>query len=155
MEYKLYCDGACRGNQNDENIGAWAYIFTNAEEIVLLKGGDTAYNTTNNKMELMSLIAALEALIRQNYQKANINVYMDSEYVVKGIKEWSPNWIKQGWKNSKGKPVQNQMYWKELLALLEQFPNITISWVRREDKGITIVDKIANILINKKEEELL
>lgn len=93
MKYQIFSDGGCRGNKRGtENIGAWAYaVFDNSGSQLSHQTG-VAYNTTNNQMELMAAIRALESL--EAPSKIQMNV--DSQYVLKGITEWLRGWKRNG-----------------------------------------------------------
>lgn len=102
---KIFTDGACRGNPGP---GGWAAILRYnavAKEI----SGFERY-TTNNRMEMMAAIRALEAIKR----RSKIEVYTDSQYLKKGMEEWITGWKQKGWINSKKDPVANSDLWKEL-----------------------------------------
>jgi ribonuclease HI len=101
----IYTDGACSGNPGP---GGWGAILTFGTKEKELFGGDKA--TTNNRMELMGAIAALESLTRP----CPVVLYTDSQYVQKGIKEWIHSWKKRGWKKADGKPVINADLWQRL-----------------------------------------
>lgn len=116
---KIYCDGACRGNGKENNIGAYGAIImykNNTKEIY-----KAFSNTTNNKMELMGAIKSLELL---NKYDIPVEVYCDSAYVVSGINEWIYGWLKKNWKTSTKKPVENKELWKELYDLKNKFTDI-------------------------------
>lgn len=116
----LYCDGGCSGNQTSENIGGWGTVLVYREHIKELKGGE--FNTTNNRMELTALIEGLRAI--QNTAKP-VSVYSDSAYIVNCFhQKWHINWQKNGWKNSKKEPVENQDLWQELLDLVARHPQV-------------------------------
>lgn len=102
---EIHSDGACLGNPGP---GGWACLLRHEKKERELSGGEIL--TTNNRMELMAAIQGLEAL----KSSCNVSLYSDSQYVLKGIKEWMPNWIKRGWKNSAGEPVKNQDLWQRL-----------------------------------------
>jgi ribonuclease HI len=102
---EIHSDGACLGNPGP---GGWACLLRHEKKERELSGGEIL--TTNNRMELMAAIQGLEAL----KSPCNVSLYSDSQYVLKGIKEWMPNWIKRGWKNSAGEPVKNQDLWQRL-----------------------------------------
>ena len=111
----IYTDGACSGNQNDDNIGGWGCVLEFAGVQKELCGGEV--NTTNNRMELTALIEGLAALKEKGLF---INVFSDSSYLVNCFKEkWYEGWIKNGWKNSKKQPVENRELWERLLGLME------------------------------------
>jgi ribonuclease HI len=101
----IYTDGACSGNPGP---GGWGAILTFGVTEKELFGGEKA--TTNNRMELMGAIAALESLTRP----CPVVLYTDSQYVQKGIKEWIHGWKKRGWKKADGKPVINADLWQRL-----------------------------------------
>jgi ribonuclease HI len=101
----IYTDGACRGNPGP---GGWGALMKyNGTEKELYGGED---NTTNNRMELMAAIKALEALTRS----CTVNLYTDSQYVRKGITEWMQQWKKRNWRTAAKKPVKNVDLWQTL-----------------------------------------
>jgi len=108
---EIYTDGACSGNPGP---GGWAAVLMYDEHIKELSGGSE--HTTNQRMELEAAIQALKAL----KEPCKVKLYSDSAYMINCFSQnWYKNWLKNGWKNSKGKPVENQDLWKELLALRE------------------------------------
>ncbi|KIQ69168.1 ribonuclease HI [Wenxinia marina] len=109
-ELYAYTDGACSGNPGPGGWGA-LLIARDGEAVVRereLSGGEA--QTTNNRMELMAAISALEALDRA----AAITVVTDSAYVKGGITEWIAGWKRKGWRTSTGKPVKNEDLWRRL-----------------------------------------
>lgn len=143
-EIIIYTDGACRGNQNDNNIGAWAYRLEFGEHIK--EYSNVARNTTNNIMELTAVIQALRAIKPGARELYTIKVYSDSQYVVSGVNEWSKKWIKTGFKN-----VKNTELWKILLMLIKQFPNLTLCKVSGHSghEGNERVDFLCNEAMDK------
>ncbi len=108
---EIFSDGACSGNPGPGGFGAILRCDGREKEI---SGGDP--HTTNNRMELLGVITALEAL----KYPCEVRVTTDSKYVVDGIsKGWAVGWRKRGWKKSDGKPALNPDLWERLLALLE------------------------------------
>jgi ribonuclease HI len=101
----IHTDGACSGNPGP---GGWGAILTFGDHEKELRGGEP--NTTNNRMELMAAISALEALKR----RSDVDLYLDSEYVRKGISQWIHNWKRNGWKTADKKPVKNGELWQRL-----------------------------------------
>lgn len=137
----IYTDGACSGNPGP---GGWGVVLIYDEHEKELSGGEAA--TTNNRMELMAAIEALEAL----KQTCEVTIYTDSTYVRKGITEWMPSWEKKGWKNSKGQPVKNQDLWMRLKTAAVPH-SITWKWVKGH-AGNTYnerVDRLAVEAINR------
>ena len=111
----IYTDGACSGNQNEENIGGWGCVLEFAGHEKELSGGEV--NTTNNRMELTALIEALSALKEGGLL---LHIYSDSSYLVNCFRNnWYRSWQRNGWKNAQKKPVENRELWEKLLALLE------------------------------------
>lgn len=104
---EIFTDGACRGNPGP---GGWGALLRYGEHERELFGGEA--NTTNNRMELMAAIRALETL----REPCDVDVTTDSEYVRKGISEWLPAWKARNWKTTDRKPVKNADLWQ----LLEQ-----------------------------------
>lgn len=103
----IHTDGACSGNPGP---GGWGAILQSGGKTRELKGGELA--TTNNRMELMAAIQALEALTRD----CKVELHTDSTYVMKGISEWIHNWKRRGWMTADKKPVKNDDLWKRLDA---------------------------------------
>ena len=112
----IYTDGACAGNQNESNLGGWGCVLEYNGREKELCGGEE--NTTNNRMELTALIEGLSAL-RESGLK--LRIFSDSSYLVNCFRSrWYLSWQKNGWKNSRKKPVENRELWEKLLALLEE-----------------------------------
>jgi ribonuclease HI len=101
----IYTDGACSGNPGP---GGWGAILLWGDHEREVLGGDPA--TTNNRMELMAAIRALEALTRP----CRVELHTDSQYVRTGITEWVRNWKARGWKTADRKPVKNEDLWRRL-----------------------------------------
>lgn len=113
---KIYTDGACSGNQNEENIGGWGAILEFGPHQKELFGGEP--NTTNNRMEMTGLLEALKA-IKKPGQK--IQVFCDSSYLMDCFrKKWYEKWLKNGWMTSGKKPVENKDLWEQLLPFLDE-----------------------------------
>ena len=137
---KIYTDGSCLGNPGD---GGWAAIIVENEKKTHIKGSKK--DTTNNQMELLAPIKAIEKIP----QGSKVQIYTDSKYVKSGITEWIHNWKKNGWKTANKQPVKNQDLWTEL-------DNMTIAyeiewiWVKghSSDKLNNEVDLIAREAAN-------
>ncbi len=139
----IYTDGACSGNQNQNNVGGWGVYLEYKGNIKELCGGEV--NTTNNRMEMMAVIEALKALKRKDYP---VELHTDSAYVSNCFKQkWYVNWRKNGWKNSKKQPVENKDLWIEMLELYESFDNIEIIKVKGH-AGVELNER-ADALANK------
>jgi iron complex transport system ATP-binding protein len=105
---EIYTDGACSGNPGP---GGWGALLRSGKVETELCGGEPA--TTNNRMELLAVIEALQSLT----QPVEAHVYTDSQYVQKGISEWIHNWKRRGWKTASKEPVKNEDLWRRLDAL--------------------------------------
>ena len=116
----VFTDGACSGNPGP---GGWGVILRYGELEKELKGGDR--NTTNNRMELMAAISALEALKKP----AIVDLTTDSQYVRQGITSWIHNWKRNGWRTSDKKPVKNVDLWQRLDAALKPH-QVNWHWVK-------------------------
>ncbi|MGB6541822.1 MAG: ribonuclease HI [Xanthobacteraceae bacterium] len=116
----IHTDGACSGNPGP---GGWGAILTFGDHESELKGGEAL--TTNNRMELMAAISALEALKRP----CRVDLHTDSRYLRDGITTWIGNWKRNGWRTADKKPVKNADLWKRLEAALAQH-QIRWHWVR-------------------------
>jgi ribonuclease HI len=101
----IYTDGACSGNPGP---GGWGAILISGTHRKELSGGEA--QTTNNRIELMAAISALEALKRSSH----VDLHTDSEYVKNGISAWIHGWKKKGWKTAANKPVKNAELWQQL-----------------------------------------
>ena len=132
----IYTDGACKGNPGP---GGWGAILKYGESEKEMWGGDKV--TTNNRMEMMAAIEALEVLTRPS----KVRLFTDSEYLRKGITEWITGWKKRQWKNSAGKPVKNVDLWKRLDELTLPH-DIEWRWVKGHsgDPGNERADQLAN-----------
>jgi ribonuclease HI len=104
---EIYTDGACRGNPGP---GGWAALLRIGAAEKEISGSEA--QTTNNRMEMMAVIMALDSLKRG--VKARVST--DSQYVLKGLTEWLPNWKRRGWRTADKKPVKNQDLWERLDA---------------------------------------
>ena len=130
MLVKIYTDGAARGNP--DGPGGYGTVL----ECVDTKGqlhkkelSQGYKKTTNNRMELMAVIAGLEALNRS----CEVEVYSDSQYGVNAFNQhWVDGWIKKGWKRGKNEPVKNVDLWKRLLEA-KQKHSVTFHWVKGHD----------------------
>ncbi|MDR0561581.1 MAG: ribonuclease HI [Spirochaetaceae bacterium] len=127
MGILIYTDGGCSGNPGP---GAWAYVILEdkSAKIITEKWG-SQMNTTNNRMELSAVIAALEALAGLDEGHGNVTVYTDSQYVQKGIQTWIHAWKRNGWKTSDKKPVKNIDLWQKLDDVSSAFL-LTWKWVK-------------------------
>lgn len=117
----LFTDGACLGNPGP---GGWAALLRAPDGTERLVDGGEA-DTTNNRMELMGAIAALEALKRP----CRVTLTTDSKYVIQGITEWAPQWRARGWRTAANKPVKNQDLWERLVAAAAPH-QVAWTWVK-------------------------
>ncbi|MDC1280414.1 ribonuclease HI [Pelagibacteraceae bacterium] len=114
---KIYTDGSCLSNPGN---GGWAAIINDNNNVTKISGGEK--NTTNNKMELMAPIKALQKIKKNR----NVEIYTDSKYVKLGITEWIHKWIKNNWQTSKKEPVKNKELWIQLHDLTN---DLEINWI--------------------------
>lgn len=132
----IYTDGACRGNPGP---GGWGAVIRYKSKEKQIFGGDA--NTTNNRMELLAAIEALNSLTRA----CEVKLYTDSQYLRKGILEWLANWKAKGWKTASRKPVKNQDLWQQLDEACQRH-SIHWQWVKGHagDPGNELADQLAN-----------
>lgn len=134
-QIEIYTDGACLGNPGP---GGWAAIINLGDKVKKISG--SVPETTNNRMELIAAIKAIEAV--GNAKK--VTVFTDSKYLQKGITEWIQNWRDKNWKTSNNKPVKNIDLWQELDSLRQ---NISIKWcwVKAHNNNLMneLTDKLA------------
>lgn len=116
----IYTDGACSGNPGPGGYGAILLSRHHRKEI---KGGEP--NTTNNRMELMAAITALEALKRH----CDVELHTDSQYLRLGITEWLKGWKRNGWRTSAKQPVKNDDLWRRLDEATQRH-HIDWRWVK-------------------------
>jgi len=117
---ELFTDGACSGNPGP---GGWGAILRSKGVEKELSDGEK--DTTNNRMEMMAVIAGLEALT----QPCQVKVVTDSQYVMKGMQEWLPGWKKRGWKTASKQPVKNVDLWQRM-EKAAQAHQLEWEWVR-------------------------
>ena len=150
MRVQLYCDGGCRGNQSDVNVGGWGAWLVWGDATKELWGGEA--NTTNNIMELTAAIEGLRAINRN----APVDVYVDSAYVYNGINDWVHGWMRNGWKNSKKEPVANKQLWLDLIQQKDRFSDIVFHKVKghADNEGNNHADMLANRAMDEVEESM-
>lgn len=137
----IHTDGACRGNPGP---GGWGAILSYHGVEKVLRGSEPL--TTNNRMEMLGAIHALEALTRPG----RVAVHTDSQYVQKGITEWLPGWIRRGWRTADGKPVKNADLWQRLQAAAAPH-RVSWHWVKGHagHPGNERADALANEAIDE------
>lgn len=135
---EIWTDGACKGNPG---VGGWGALLRYGDKSKELFGGEL--ETTNNRMEMMAVIQALQAIKKK---PTTIRLHVDSQYVKKGLTEWMSGWIARGWKTADKKPVKNQDLWQELKQLSSEHV-IEWIWVKGHagDPGNERADELANL----------
>jgi ribonuclease HI len=116
----IHTDGACSGNPGP---GGWGAILAYGDKVKEISGGEA--NTTNNRMELMGAIMALETLTRPSL----VELHTDSQYLRDGISKWIHGWKRNGWKTADKKPVKNMELWQRLDAALHRH-EVSWHWVK-------------------------
>ncbi len=139
---EVFTDGACKGNPGP---GGWGALMRYGAHVKELFGGET--QTTNNRMELMAVIQALEALKRQSH----VILTVDSRYVQDGVERWLPRWKRNGWKTKQGGAVKNQDLWQRLDQALAGH-QVSWRWVRGHSGHVDNerADQLANLGIPKR-----
>jgi ribonuclease HI len=134
----IYTDGACSGNPGP---GGWGALLSYGSRTKEIRGGEAA-GTTNNRMELMAAIAALETLSRPSV----VQLHTDSVYLRSGITSWLPKWKLNGWRTSDKKPVKNADLWQRLDAAAQRH-QVQWLWVKGHagDPGNERADALANL----------
>lgn len=142
-QVNIFTDGACRGNPGP---GGWGAVLKYKDKEMELYGSEP--NTTNNRMELMAAIKGLEALKRPS----KVCVTTDSLYLLKGISEWLPDWLRRGWKTAAKKPVKNVDLWQRLVSA-QQTHSVEWKWIKGHAGHIE--NERADALANQGIDELL
>ncbi len=119
-DYVVYTDGACSGNPGP---GGWGALIMHDGNINELSGGEPS--TTNNRMELLAAITALET----TPTGSRVELHTDSKYVMQGITEWIKNWKRNNWRTAARKPVKNAELWQRLDELNGQH-DVSWNWVK-------------------------
>ena len=129
MNVTIYTDGAARGNPGPGGYGAVLEYIDPKNQLHVKELSAGYRRTTNNRMELLGVIIALEELNRP----CNVTLYSDSKYVVDAFNQhWIDGWIKKGWKRGKNEPVKNVDLWKRLLQAKEPH-QVEFIWVKGHD----------------------
>ncbi len=130
MQVKIYTDGAARGNPDGPGGYGTVLEYVDPKGELHMKEISQGYvKTTNNRMELMAVIAGLEALNRP----CEVELYSDSQYVVNAFNQhWLEGWVRKGWKRGKNEPVKNVDLWKRLLKAKEPH-RVSFHWVKGHD----------------------
>lgn len=116
----IYCDGACSNNQQRQNIGGWGAVLVSSGRVKEISGAER--DTSNNRMELLACIKALEA-VRDRARP--VDVFTDSAYLANCMQQgWHRRWRRNGWLTAARKPVENKDLWLRLLALVGNFPRL-------------------------------
>jgi ribonuclease HI len=138
---EIFTDGACSGNPGP---GGWAALLRYKGVEKELSGGEP--RTTNNRMEMIAAIKALEALTKPS----KVRITTDSQYLMKGITEWIHNWKKRGWINSQKQPVKNAELWKRLDSVASRH-TVEWHWVKGHNNHMEneIVDSLARKAMTK------
>ena len=141
QRWVIYTDGACRGNPGP---GGWGAVLYRGGETNELSGAES--NTTNNRMELVAPVEALDALP----DSSHVSLYTDSQYVKNGITVWISNWKRNGWKTSNGKQVKNQDLWQALDQSTQRHV-VEWYWVKGHsgEAGNERADELANKAIEQ------
>jgi ribonuclease HI len=139
----IFTDGACKGNPG---VGGWGALLRTKGKEREMYGGEA--HTTNNRMELMGAIAALEVLSRP----CHIRLHTDSKYVQQGISEWVHAWKQRGWKTSSKQPVKNEDLWRRLDEAVSRHK---IEWIWVKGHAGHIENERADQLANRGVEEIL
>lgn len=153
MNVEIWCDGACRGNNNvySNRLGGFGVVLVSGDYIKEMYGWKEP--TTNNEMELAALLKAFRALKRYNI---NVIVYTDSQYLVDGMTKWCKNWCKDNWNAGRKGKIKNLNLWIEICAIenkIRTFGNIRYVKVKGHS-GVPLnerADTLANYAMDKRE----
>lgn len=156
-EIYMYTDGGSRnhGNRRGQHVkksdrAAWAFLISRHGQQLTGTGGE--YGATNNRMELLGLLNALQTLTDRRWQSEVIEATLDSHYVLDPLtKGWLVGWQRRGWRTAAGKPVANQELWQQIVRLLPKFPHLHFVWTKghANNRGNNEVDRLLNITMDK------
>lgn len=148
----FYSDGGTRNHGNYRgghvqvtDVAAWAYLITAPAYRNSASAGE--FGSTNNRMELLGMINALEDLKNQGLNHQPVTGVLDSQYVLNAInKHWLQGWQRRGWKTASGTVVANKELWQRVVALLPAFPKLALTWTKGHAKnaGNNFVDRLLN-----------
>ncbi|MFK5706127.1 ribonuclease H [Ligilactobacillus sp. LYQ139] len=148
----FYSDGGTRNHGNyrgghvrTTDVAAWAYLVTAPDYQNSASAGE--FGSTNNRMELLGMINALEDLKNQGLNRQPVTGVLDSQYVLNGInKHWLQGWQRRGWRTASGTVVANKELWQRIAHLLPAFPKLTLTWTKGHAKnaGNNFVDRLLN-----------
>lgn len=147
----VFTDGGCWSNGSAHAVGAWAFRAEGVS-VGIIERAAAFTGTTNNRMEMMAVIAALERL----EIGPPITIFADSQYVIKGCTEWSRGWVRRGWTNAQGEPVKNRDLWERMLKLY-QLHNCKFRHVKGHSgvAGNERVDELCSIAMTNAHKALL
>lgn len=145
-EIIIYCDGGCRGNAKDENIGGWGAVLEYNGHVKEMYAGER--NTTNNIQELKGMVSALEAVKTTHIP---VVVYSDSKYIVDNFNNSLRAWKKRGWRKSDNQIIKNLELWKKLDILTLSQSDIKLVWVKghADNEGNNRADELANLAMDE------
>lgn len=133
MNYNVFTDGACSGNGKENAKGGWGFVILDEHNKKLCEDSGFEANTTNNRMELIAAIKAIEKIeeIIDGFDK--VTIFTDSAYLCNCyLQKWYLSWQRNGWANAKKQPVANPDLWKKLIPYFENY-NFNFSKVRGHD----------------------
>ena len=156
MDFKIYCDGSCKGNQTDSSVGAFAYVLLYDDDKIF-EWYEVFTNTTNQRMELAAALEGAKKLkelvvgysdgskVKLKDSEFSCRIYSDSAYLINCYtQKWWEKWVTNGWINSKKEPVKNQDLWE---PLIEFFKDSRFTFIKvkghAEDKWNNYVDTLA------------
>lgn len=139
----IYSDGACSGNPGP---GGWGSIVMNSHHVTELGGYEP--HTTNNRMEILAALRALELVSKQNLEPDRIEIFTDSSYLINAITKWVYGWVKNSWVTAQGEPVKNADLFKKLLSITKSLKAIKIEWTYVPGhKGIVGNERVDEIAV--------
>ena len=158
MQFKIYTDGSCSGNNRDSECpGGWAYIVFDHSGTKILEGSGSNPSTTNNIMELFAAYNGIKKLIDElnlNWESSKIHdclIITDSRYLCDNFEDYLEDWKKNGWRKRNGSLVANKSYWKMIDTLTPELKSIRFQWIKahHRDKHNIMVDEMAQAMSKK------
>lgn len=150
--YEIYTDGGARGNGNDDCVCAWGYYMITPHCPLPVEKGKAGVGATNQRMELIAILQALNSVPLEDREKFEVNLYSDSAYCINTLNDYIHRWVANNWVKSKGE-IAHLDAWKQVYELSQTYKNINFIKVKGHstNTGNNKVDLLVNLLMDEYE----